>query len=544
MKPQIWRRLRQISQILALLLFLYLFVYATFLDPQRAWADLFYRLDPLVALTASLAGRAWIPDLSLALLTVLTTLVFGRVWCGWFCPFGTLLEWFTPRRVQRQSRRKAPAPAWRSVKYVLLIILVVAALLGNQSLLFLDPLTMMTRTFAVAIWPAVRVAVYGAESFLYQFDVLWGPLDLLRSAVIYPIFRDVISVFTLSLPILLLFAGVVALNWVAERFWCRYLCPLGALLGLISKFALLRRHVGEGCAACALCSGACPTDTIDPHDGYRSDPAECIVCYDCIVDCTREGVAFRWRLPRILQLSDDVQVWRPAAWHDYDPRRREVLAGAAAAVVGVSLAGVEPITQRTPAHLVRPPGATRTDFEALCVRCGECMRVCPTQGLQPILFEGGLQNALTPRLVSRLGYCDYSCNACGEVCPTGAIPRLSLAMKRATPIGLARVDRDRCLPWAYNIPCIVCEEVCPVSHKAIWLHAIETTNARGEAITLQQPYVVKELCIGCGICEYQCPMGGEAAIRVFAPTEVGDFFGDDLNYRPRRGLRLGGGGNH
>jgi MauM/NapG family ferredoxin protein len=377
------------------------------------------------------------------------------------------------------------------------------------------------------VWPALRAAIYQAEEFLYQFEFLWGGLDWIHSRVIYPLFQDVASVFTLAVPIFLFFAAIVALNWWTERFWCRYLCPLGALLGLVSKLAIVRREVGEGCAACALCGGDCPTGTIDPKNGYRSDPAECIVCYDCIVDCTREGVAFRARL------GD----WEPASWHAYDPRRRTLLAGLGTAAVGVALAGAEPITERQPATMVRPPGATLTDFETLCVRCGECMRVCPTQGVQPSLFEGGIQNVLTPHLVPRLGYCDYSCNACGEVCPTGAIPRLPLEEKRHTPMGLARIDQNRCLPWAYNIPCIVCEEVCPVRHKAIWLETVETFNARSEPITIQRPYVVKELCIGCGICEYQCPMGGESAIRVFTLTEVGGYLGDDPDYRPHRGRR-------
>jgi polyferredoxin len=527
MTPQRWRRLRQISQILTFLLFLYLFVYATFLNPRRAWADLFYRLDPLVAASATLAGRAWIAGLGWALLTVLVTLVFGRVWCGWICPLGTVLAWLSPRQGRRRPRRSAPPEGWRVIKYVLLFVILFAALLGNQTLMFLDPLTILTRTLAVSVWPGVRAAVYAGEAALYQVRFLWGPLDVLHRNLVYPIFQDVASYFTLAVPVFLFFAAIVALNGWVERFWCRYLCPLGGLLGLLSRLSLVRREVGETCARCALCTGECPTDTIDPQDGYRSDPAECIVCYDCIVDCTREGVAFRWQLPG----------WHPAPGHAYDPGRRALLASAGAAAVGVALAGAEPIQARQPAHMVRPPGATLTDFTTLCVRCGECMRVCPTQGLQPLLFEAGVQNVLTPRMVSRLGYCDFNCNACGEVCPTGAIPPLDLETKRHTPMGLARIDRSRCLPWAHNIPCIVCEEVCPVRHKAIWLTTVETLDARGEPITLQQPYVVKELCIGCGICEYQCPMGGEAAVRVYTPTEVGRYLGDDPDYRPHRRRR-------
>ncbi|MBN1873606.1 MAG: 4Fe-4S binding protein [Anaerolineae bacterium] len=551
MRPQTWRRLRQLAQVLAFLLFLYLFIYATFLNPQRTWADLFYRLDPLVALTSMLAGRVWIAGLGLAGVTVLVTLVFGRVWCGWFCPLGTVLEWLSPRRTRvsagGRARYKRPSEKWRVVKYVLLVVLVCAALLGNQTLLFFDPITIMTRTTGMAIWPALKVAIYKSEAFLYRFRFLWGILDFFHNTLIFPIFKDITSVFTQTVPIFLFFVAIVALNWWAERFWCRYLCPLGGLLGVLSKFSLLRRDVGDMCASCALCGGDCPTGAIDPKNEFRSDPAECIICYDCIVDCTREGVAFHWFLPFLklpsatrdsqFAIRNSIRPWHPAEWYDYNPQRRQVLAGAVMATAGVALAGVEPVTQREPTYMVRPPGATSTDFETLCVRCGECMRVCPTQGLQPSLFEGGIQNVLTPRLVPRLGYCDYTCNACGEVCPTGAIPQLPLEEKRHTPIGLARVDRSRCLPWAYNIPCIVCEEACPVQHKAIWLYQVEATNTQSESIVIQLPYVVKELCIGCGICEYQCPMGGESAIRVFAPTDVGGYVGNDPEFRPHRQWR-------
>lgn len=509
MSGRAWRRLRQSVQILTLLLFLFLFVYTNAQRPQRFWADLFSRLDPLVMLTATLAGRALVSGLALTGLTLVLTLLFGRLWCGWLCPLGTVLEWLRPRR----WRRKPPSEKWRTIKYVLLFVILSAALLGNQTLLFLDPITILNRTLATTIWPGLRHAILRAEAFLYQFESLWGPLDAIHAAVVQPLFQEVEPVFTLTVLMTLLFVGLVALNWWAERFWCRYLCPLGGLLGLLSKLSLVRREVSDDCAQCARCTHQCPTDTVNPRDNYRSDPSECLVCFDCLTDCTRKGVGFRWQMSH----------WQIADWHDYDPTRRQVLAAMGASVAGVALAGVEPIAQRQPATMVRPPGATLTDFTALCIRCGACIRVCPTQGLQPSLFEGGVQNLLTPRLVSRLGYCSHSCNACGQVCPTGAIPPLTLEEKQHTPIGLARIDQDRCLPWAYNIPCIVCEEACPVADKAIWLEEVEVENVQGETILLQRPRVIKELCIGCGICEYQCPMGGESAIRVYAPTEVGGY---------------------
>jgi polyferredoxin len=516
-----WRRLRQAVQILALLLFLAIFVYANAQRPQRFWTDLFSRLDPLLMLTASLAGRALVAGIALAGITLLLTLLFGRVWCGWFCPLGTVLEWFSPRR----SKRVPPPEKWRAVKYLLLFAILLAALLGNQTLILLDPITILHRTLTTAAWPALRHAVVEAEAVLYQVRPLWGPLDAIHAAVVQPLFQEVQPVFTLTALVALFFVGLVALNWWAERFWCRYLCPLGGLLGLVSKLSLVRRRVGDDCVQCARCTHQCPTGTIDPDDNYRSDPAECVVCFDCLTDCTRQGIGFRWHLPRPVAARLATAPWRPARWRAYDPTRRQVLAALGASAAGVALAGVEPITQRDPAHLIRPPGATLVDFSALCIRCGACVRACPTQGLQPSLFEGGVQNLLTPRLVPRLGYCSFSCNACGQICPSGAIPPLALEEKQHTPIGLASINRDRCLPWAHNIPCIVCEEACPVADKAIWLEEVGVANTLGETVLLQRPRVIKELCIGCGICEYQCPMGGEGAVRVYAPTEAGGYLG-------------------
>lgn len=504
--PRVWRRIRQVVQILALLLFLGIFVYTNAGRPAYFWTDIPTRIDPLLMLAASLAGRVLVGGLAVAAITVLLTLVFGRVWCGWLCPLGTLLEWLGPRR----TRRKAPPESWRAIKVILLLVILFAALLGNQTLIILDPITILNRSLSTAIWPGLRAAVLSIEAFLYRFRLLWPLLDIAHNWLVRPVFQGVQPVFGPAALIALLVGGLVALNWWAERFWCRYLCPLGGMLGLLSRFSLLRREVSTDCAQCARCTHQCPTGTIDPANHYRSDPAECLVCFDCLTDCSREGIGFRWQWPR----------WRPAPKHGYDPSRRQVLVALAGSAAGIALAGTETITQRQPAHLIRPPGADPVDFTSLCARCAACVRVCPTQGLQPGLLEGGIQNVLVPRLVPRLGYCSFNCNACGQVCPTGAILPLSLALKQQAAIGLASVNRDRCLPWAHDIPCIVCEEACPIEDKAIKLEEYQTVNDHGEAVILQRPRVVLETCIGCGICEYQCPMGGEAAIRVYAWTNL------------------------
>ncbi len=117
----------------------------------------------------------------------------------------------------------------------------------------------------------------------------------------------------------------------------------------------------------------------------------------------------------------------------------------------------------------------------------------------------------------RIGYCDYSCTACGEICPTQAIPALTLADKRRQVIGKAYIDQDRCLVWSDRQPCIVCQEMCPLPDKAIRLEVQEVWNPERGTVRLQFPRVVRDLCVGCGLCEYRCPVSGEAAIRVYVP---------------------------
>jgi MauM/NapG family ferredoxin protein len=271
----------------------------------------------------------------------------------------------------------------------------------------------------------------------------------------------------------------------------------------VSKVALLRPVIGVACNRCAQCVGVCRVDAIDARGGYEIIPAECTVCLDCLAACPEGGIGFRWH-------------WRPAPLRETDPSRRQVLTALATGAVGVAVLRTGIRAKQPHPQLIRPPGVEdEDDFLARCLRCSQCMKVCPTSGLQPALFETGLEGLWTPRLVPRLGYCDYGCNACGQVCPSGAIPPLDLTRKREAIIGVAVIDRDCCLPWAYGTPCIVCEEMCPTPEKAIKLEEVAVTDDRGESIVVQRPYVLENLCIGCGICEYQCPVEGKAAIGVY-----------------------------
>ena len=208
-------------------------------------------------------------------------------------------------------------------------------------------------------------------------------------------------------------------------------------------------------------------------------------------------------------------------------KRRHLLMAGLAGLGGGLLFHVRPSEQagttnpnlREPApdpEPIRPPGAlAEAAFLDKCIRCGECMKACPTNTIQPAFLESGLEGLWSPLLKMRVGYCEYHCNLCSQVCPTEAIAKLPLEKKQKIKIGLSMVDKNRCLPYAYGRACQTCYDQCPLPEKAITMVTASVT--RGEkTITLKQPQIDPKLCIGCGICENKCPVAGEAAIRVMS----------------------------
>jgi polyferredoxin len=507
---------RRAVQILTFAVFVYLlFAGLQRLTPQP-YANIFFRFDPLAALATMLAARAWLAPFVLAFITLGLTLALGRVWCGWICPMGTLLGWL------RFSSARRPAasvpPAVRRVKYVLLGAVVVLAALANLTLLVLDPLSLLTRTVTTSVLPGFVYLVDTLERAGMTWGATAGPVtwieDHFRGSVlptIQPRYEQAVGLFLLLLVLILL-------NAVADRFWCRYLCPLGALLGLVSKAQLLRPVMNDSCGACGACATACRLDAIEiggreAATGVLTSPparvvsSECTMCLDCLVACPqKQGMT--------------LGPARPGPWAVYDPGRREAVLAVGAGLAAAVLLGTGVARAVKRPGLIRPPGAQDEGrFLSHCLRCGECMKVCPTSGLQPTLAEAGLEGLWTPVLRSRLGYCDYACHACGQVCPSGAIPPLSLREKRSQVLGVAVIDRNRCLPWAADTPCVVCQEMCPVPDKAIELSGQRLiTRADGSQDYLSRPHVVASRCIGCGICEYKCPLEGPSAI-VVMPTD-------------------------
>ncbi|NQS91697.1 MAG: 4Fe-4S binding protein [Chloroflexi bacterium] len=506
--PGQWVRIRKITQILFLGVFLLIFLWSRrefYLNPslesgfKEKLVNLPLQLDPLVMIANSIASRKVLAGSLLAIITLVITALLGRVWCGWFCPMGTVLDWL-PLRTWNKVKPAVPEK-FRGIKYVLLLVIFIAASLGNLSLLIFDPLTIGYRTLTIAIWPGLDQLITGAEILLLQIPVLSSIVGGFDSLIRPTIFPPYPAIYRYGWLYLGFFMAVIGLNAFAPRFWCRYLCPLGGLLGLLGKVSLVHCEISTGCTQCGVCIPACPTGAIQENGGVYCDPGECTMCLICKADCPSGKVQFPLKTAQFIH-------------QPYDVTRKKALLSLGTAVIGVGLLENPWVDQKVSPVLIRPPGVINKNLLSSCIRCGECSTVCPTNAIQMAVLEAGVDGFWTPVLVPRIGYCDYSCQACGQVCPVEAIPPLTLEEKRKQIIGTAEIDQNRCLPWAENQECIVCEEMCPIPDKAIRLEEVHVVTPEGEIKILQRPHVIHNECIGCGICENKCPLTGEAAIQI------------------------------
>jgi polyferredoxin len=530
-------RLRRLSQIIFLFLFLILLVFTSLkgipgLTGLGASSDinihgpvrLFFESDPLVAIANAIASHALYRGLLWSLVILLPTLFLGRFFCGWICPMGTL-QHFVGNMPSEAKRGKQFIEAnrykrWQTIKYVVLIAGLVAAAFGSMVIGWLDPFSLLVRSIGLSILPAfnfvMRVALAPLEHSHVAAIKAAGETIHAVLAVFLLDFRQ--AHFTQGLVLGILFIVILLTSLHVTRLWCRSICPLGALLGAVSRWSVLGLHKDpascENCNRCLLhCQGG--------DDPIGSEPwrkAECLMCMNCVGSCPHHALKFRF-------FRKEKEVASP------DLGRRSTIAGLAAGAAVVPLMRANTgMGKSRHERLLRPPGALdEPEFLSRCIRCGECMKVCPNNALHPTLEEAGLEGLWSPTLVPRIGYCESSCVLCSEVCPTGAIWRITPREKgwavsvgaKSQPIrlGTAFYDRGRCLPWAMATECIVCEEWCPVSPKAIYVQEAQVVDAAGNTKTLKQPRVDPSRCVGCGACEYACPLQERPAVYV---TNIGE----------------------
>jgi polyferredoxin len=514
-RPLSVHRFRRVFQTVFLLLFLGLLT-LTVWPVGSIFLGSFLLSDPLLALNSIANGVVkW--ELLLAVPVLLSPLFIGRAFCGYVCPLGFMVELFGPRRERHPGERTRKV--LRRVPLFGLVVVVMLILFGSAVFLVFDPLSIFTRTATTLVYPAADRGLRLAGDLLYHVAPFRPAVDaatnFLTGRIIFP---DGLM-FKLQIVILLMFVGILAISYLERRMWCRHLCPLGALLGLIGRGALFGRVVDQGkCTACQACVAKCPMDAVR-DDGLSTDASRCQGGLECADACPQGAV--HWG-------------YKPRRQYEYDPSRRALLKGAGLAFIGgfFLFTGLGRIERNT--YLIRPPGArNEQDFLATCARCGQCMKVCPTNVIQPSVFTAGVEGFFTPMLDFRRGYCDWNCNECGKVCPTQAIKKLPMDAKRVTVIGRAYIDRNRCIPWSEGRECLVCQELCPTPSKAVILGPGDAVFQGGRvppnvvvpagesssgvttpAISVKLPYIAPELCIGCGICEFNCPVNNEMAVRV------------------------------
>lgn len=531
-----WRR---ISQVFFLLLFLALLIFTSLRPTSAATGDihlrapvrLFFELDPLVAFVNALAGHALYRGLLLSLVILIPTLFLGRFFCGWICPMGTLQHFVgnLPSEAKRGKQRieSNRYKRWQTGKYVVLIAGLVAACFGSAAIGWLDPFSLLVRSFGLSLLPAFNSAVRAILSPLEHSHIAFikATGETLHTILQFTVLDFRQPHFAQGLILGVLFIAILVASLRITRLWCRSICPLGALLGAVSRWSVLGLHKDPtACDKCNRCLLNCQGGD-DPIGGVPWRKAECLMCMNCVGACPHGSLQFRF-------FRNEKEVASP------DLGRRRTLTGLVAG------AAIVPLMHANTGHgksrherLLRPPGALdEEDFLSRCIRCGECMKVCPNTALHPTLDEAGLEGLWTPTLVPRIGYCEPSCVLCSEVCPTGAIWQItpkqkgwvvgagtteaaSSAQNQPIRLGTAFYDRGRCLPWAMATDCIVCEEWCPVSPKAIYVQDAQVIDSAGNTKTLKQPRVDPSRCVGCGACEYACPLQEHPAVYV---TSIGE----------------------
>jgi polyferredoxin len=421
----------------------------------RGWpVNGFLQLDPLVALGTAITTGTVYRGLIWAVATLVLTVFLGRFFCGWICPFGTLHQavgWLGRLRAPlgERVRRNVYRRAQRIKYYLLLALLAMAAwqLPHPQSLILqtalqtglLDPIPLMHRTMDLVLLPVASALAPDAAAARY-YEGAW-----LIGAV---------------------FLVALLANLAIPRFYCRFVCPLGALFGFLAGLNVWRiAKTTPSCSNCKLCARDCE-GACAPEGRIRL--SECLMCVNCLDSCDDDLLTFR------AEASAAGEIGGP------DISRRGFMASLAAGLAAGPMLNLHGATGGNwSSGLVRPPGSlAEPDFLSRCIRCGQCMKICPTNIIHPTLLQAGVEGVWTPALNFRIGAsgCDPNCIACGHICPTAAIRPLTVDEKKGRGefadrgpmrLGLAFVDRERCLPWSMDVPCIVCQEVCPVTPKAI-----------------------------------------------------------------------------
>jgi MauM/NapG family ferredoxin protein len=389
----------------------------------------------------------------------------------------------------------------RKLKYAVLAVVFGFAVFGIQISWLFDPIVIFGRFISLNFIPGITFLLDQGFIVLIKASNMSQPLLDLYRMLHENILGVKINLFSHSAITLFYFTCIVITALWVSRLWCRTICPLGALYALVSKLAPFKRIVTK-CVSCSACRNICRMGAINQDFSYVK--SECILCMDCVYCCPTNQTFFTFK---------DSDTLKNQIQNKKGITRREFLTlgiSSALACLGFKQAVKDNDDYIRHPSIIRPPAALKeSTFLNRCIRCGNCMKVCPTNALQPVLIEAGARAIWSPRLAADIGYCEYNCTLCSEVCPTGAIKKLPLEKKQKIKLGLAVINKKLCLPWKEKKECIVCEEHCPVPDKAI-----KIKEEVVDGVLMLRPEIDEKLCTGCGICQTKCPVGPIRAVQI------------------------------
>ncbi len=437
------------------------------------------------------------------LIILVVTVLFGRVYCSTICPLGVfqdVVNWISGKIKRRNKRRFDFLREQKLLRNVLLAIPIVVFLFGSTlAINLLDPYSIYGR-FSGNFFRPILVRANNLTAFIFESFKLY---------MVYPYSLKVFNLIPFIITVLF-FVLVATMAWKKGRLYCNTVCPVGTLLGYISKISLFKIIINqEECLSCDICANECKSSCID-CDNKTIDMSRCVVCFNCIPSCPTEGITYSISYGKKI-LKDNTS----AEQKRIDISKREflskttlyflslsTLAAQVQKKIIVTKPSTKPIFRKS---AVSPPGSTGVEkFNGKCTACHLCVSSCPTQVLQPSFLEYGFLGILQPRMDNTTGFCNFECKICGDVCPTGAILPSELEKKKLTQIGKAKFVKDNCVVQTQKTDCGACSEHCPT--KAVHMIPFEGT--------LVIPEVRDDYCIGCGACEYACPTKPYKAIYV------------------------------
>ena len=430
----------------------------------------------------------------LVILLVLS-LVFGRVYCSFICPMGVyqdVVAWLSKKFTKK--KKYTFSKAMTVLRWTVLAATVIAFIFGFNFLVgLLDPYGAYGRIVTHIFRPAYLAGNNLLEYIFSSFDN-------------YTFYK--VGIYSLGLLSTLIalatLVGIGLLAWRNGRTYCNTICPVGTLLGFISRYSLFRLQFDDDkCNSCGLCAMKCKASCINSKD-KQIDYSRCVTCFNCIEACNRSAMKYapyKWK-KTVTNVPENKTV--------DESKRRFLSATVVTAVAATSLMGqkVASITGKRALKrnlpIVPPGGLNVENLQEKCISCHLCVSKCPSHVIKPAFTEYGLGGMMQPRLYFDHGFCNYDCTVCSDVCPSKALRPLTVEQKHQTQVGQVHFIRHNCIVFTDETNCGACSEHCPTQ-------AVHMVPYKG---VLTIPETDVSICVGCGGCEYVCPAKPYKAIYV------------------------------